>query len=104
MKLNNWSHWANWSRGLLLGLVISLMQVTAVHGAEQPIPPSHVNINTADAKTMAVALNGVGSSKAKAIVAYREKNGPFRTTQDLTQVDGIGEAILAKNAKSITLK
>ena len=37
-----------------------------------------VNINTADATALAKALNGVGPAKAKAIVSYRDKNGPFK--------------------------
>jgi competence protein ComEA len=49
-----------------------------------------VNVNTADAKTLAKELNGIGLSKAEAIVAYREKNGPFKSADDLTKVQGIG--------------
>lgn len=50
-----------------------------------------VNINTADAETIAAELNGIGPSKAKAIVAYRTKHGPFRSVDDLSLVKGIGE-------------
>ncbi len=49
-----------------------------------------VNVNTADAKTLAKELNGIGLSKAEAIVAYREKNGPFKSAEDLAKVQGIG--------------
>lgn len=56
-----------------------------------------ININTADAQTLADHLNGVGIKKAEAIVAYRDKNGPFKTAEDIVNVAGIGEAILAKN-------
>jgi competence protein ComEA len=49
-----------------------------------------VNVNTADAKTLAKELNGIGLSKAEAIVAYREKNGPFKSADDLAKVQGIG--------------
>ena len=35
-----------------------------------PIAPMSVNINTADAQTLAVALDGVGAARAKAIVEY----------------------------------
>jgi len=60
-----------------------------------------VNINTADAETIAAELNGVGLSKAKAIVEYRTKHGPFRSVDDLSLVKGIGERILDKNRTDI---
>jgi len=56
-----------------------------------------VNINSADANTLATELNGVGAAKAAAIVAYRESNGPFKQLEDLLQVKGVGEKILEKN-------
>ena len=48
-----------------------------------------VNINTADATALAKALNGIGVAKAKAIVSYREKNGPFKSLDDLKKVPGL---------------
>jgi competence protein ComEA len=62
-----------------------------------------VNINTADAETLAKSLDGIGLSKAKAIVAYREEHGPFKSVDDLTQVKGIGQATLQKNHDAILL-
>ena len=49
-----------------------------------------VNINTADAKTLAKELDGIGPAKAQAIVDYRQKNGSFKTADDLLKVEGIG--------------
>jgi len=60
-----------------------------------------VNINTADAETIAAELNGVGLSKAKAIVEYRTKHGPFRSVDDLSLVKGIGERTVDKNRTDI---
>jgi competence protein ComEA len=60
-----------------------------------------VNINTADAATIAAELNGVGLSKAKAIVEYRTKHGPFRSVDDLSLVKGIGERTVDKNRSDI---
>jgi competence protein ComEA len=60
-----------------------------------------VNINTADAETISAQLNGIGLSKAKAIVEYRKKHGPFRTVDDLSLVKGIGERTLEKNRADI---
>jgi competence protein ComEA len=55
-----------------------------------------VDINTADAETISAELNGIGLSKAKAIVEYREKHGPFRSASDLSLVKGIGEKTVDK--------
>lgn len=49
-----------------------------------------VDINTADAKTIAKELDGIGLSKAEAIVAHRDKNGPFKSAEDLAKVKGVG--------------
>ncbi|MGG0657579.1 helix-hairpin-helix domain-containing protein [Rummeliibacillus pycnus] len=49
-----------------------------------------VNINTADESGL-TTLNGVGPSKAQAIIAYRTENGPFKTIEDIKNVKGIGE-------------
>ena len=62
-----------------------------------------ININTADGATLA-SLNGIGQSKAEAIVAYREANGPFAVTADLANVKGIGERTIEKNAARLTVK
>jgi competence protein ComEA len=62
-----------------------------------------VNINTADAETLAKSLDGIGLSKAKAIVAYREEHGPFKSADDLAQVKGIGQATLQRNHDAILL-
>jgi len=50
-----------------------------------------VNINNADAETIAFHLKGVGEARANAIVAYREQNGLFRSIEEIQNVPGIGE-------------
>ena len=60
-----------------------------------------VDINTADAKTLAAELRGVGDTTAAAIVAYRTANGPFKTADDLRKVKGIGDKILEQNRANI---
>jgi competence protein ComEA len=55
-----------------------------------------VNINTADAATLAKSLNGVGPAKAKAIVSYREKNGPFKSADQLAMVEGFSQKLIDK--------
>lgn len=63
--------------------------------------PATININTADIETLA-SLNGIGQSKAEAIVAYREANGPFQSSDELANVKGIGERTVEKNAKRLS--
>lgn len=62
-----------------------------------------VNVNTADAEQLAASLDGVGASKAQAIVAYREANGPFEHIDELVNVKGIGLATVDKNREFIRL-
>jgi len=62
-----------------------------------------VNINTADATALAKALNGIGPAKAKAIVTYRDKNGPFKSVDQLAMVEGITQKLIDKNRADIKL-
>ncbi len=62
-----------------------------------------VDVNTADAETIAQVLVGVGQSKAEAIVAYREENGRFEDLEELARVRGIGEATIKRNESRISL-
>lgn len=64
-------------------------------------PP--ININQADAATLQQGLVGIGETKAKAIVAWRAQHGAFRSLDELTEVKGIGPALLAKNRTKIRL-
>lgn len=63
-----------------------------------------VNINTADAKTLAKELKGVGPAKADAIVKHRTEKGPFKSPQEITKVDGVGNAIYEENKDNIKTK
>jgi competence protein ComEA len=62
-----------------------------------------VNINTAD-ETALTSVKGIGKSRAKAIIAYREKNGAFTTVDDLTKVKGIKEKSLNKFKDQLTVE
>lgn len=62
-----------------------------------------ININTASAEELAEVLIGVGPAKARAIVVYREANGPFKDKAQLLEVKGIGAATLEQNADKISL-
>lgn len=60
-----------------------------------------VDLNEADAATLQRELAGIGEAKAKAIVAYRDSNGPFASLDELLEVKGIGKAILDKNREKL---
>jgi competence protein ComEA len=62
-----------------------------------------VNINSADAATLAAELDGVGMARAEAIVAYRQKVGRFESAEQLLDVSGIGPRILEWNQERIVL-
>ena len=62
-----------------------------------------ININTAGIEELK-QLSGIGDTKARAIVAYRDENGPFQSPEDLIKVKGIGEKTLAKLLPYITVK
>lgn len=49
-----------------------------------------IDVNTAGAVEL-MELPGIGEVLAQRIVDYREKHGPFRSLEDLTEVSGIGE-------------
>jgi len=63
-----------------------------------------VDINTADARTLAANINGVGNKKAEEIVQYRDKHGPFKSADDLVKVKGIGPNLIEKNRDILLVK
>ena len=63
-----------------------------------------VNINTASATEIAEALNGIGMSKAQAIVDYREAYGRFNKADEIVFVRGIGESTYENNKGDILVK
>ena len=76
------------------GLGVS-MDASGSHG--------RVNINTADAQELQ-GLPGIGPVRGESIVRHRENNGPFTSTQELTEVHGIGEGTLAQLQDLITVE
>lgn len=83
----------------------NLTRILAVLAVMLPLVVSAgpVDINTADAETISAELKGVGLAKARAIVEYREKHGPFRSPDDLSLVKGIGERTVAINRANIRI-
>ena len=60
-----------------------------------------VDLNQADAETLADNIVGVGPVLAEAIVAYRLENGPFVSTEQLLEIPGLDPKLLEKNEKSL---
>lgn len=80
----------------ILGLVALLALVPAVVAA------GTVNINAADAETLAESLDGIGPVKARAIVEHREANGDFASVEELLEVRGIGDGTLDSLRDSVS--
>ena len=83
--------------GRMLGFALAVLLASSVAVAAGPL-----DINTADAPAIARVMNGVGMSKAEAIVAYRKAHGPFASVEELGRVKGIGPATIEKNRDQIT--
>lgn len=83
----------NTTRNTLLAILFCLLSTAAIAGP--------VNINTADAETLAAELKGVGLSRAQAIIEYREAVGPYRSPDDLLEVTGVGPRLLEMNEGNI---
>lgn len=76
------------------GLVLSALAPFAAWGGP-------VDINTADASTLARELSGVGPARAQAIVAYRNEHGPFKSPDDLRLVRNIPQKVIDANRELI---
>ena len=90
----------------LFALVVLMLGVPPLQ-AQSPAksdakPAAVVNLNTATA-TELEALPGIGAATAARIVAYRQKNGPFKKIEELMNVQGVGEKSFLKLRSQITV-
>jgi len=77
----------------LLALSLALFASVVVAGP--------VNINTADAETLAAELTGIGPALAAEIVRDREQNGRYDSPDALSRVKGVGARIVEMNRENI---
>jgi competence protein ComEA len=83
---------------VLVGVVL-LAGVVSLSAGET----AKININTASVEEL-TQLKGIGPSHAAKIVAYREKNGPFKLPEDVIQVPGIGQKTFDNNKELILVE
>ena len=81
---------------VLVAVFVGLVGVINVNAAEA----EKVNINTASAEQL-TQLKGIGPNHAAKIIEFREKNGPFKTAEDLMKVSGIGQKTFENNKELI---
>lgn len=80
----------------------SLKNDACITSSQQATENTKISLNTATIEQL-MTLPGIGEAKAKAIIAYRDEQGGFKSIEELTKVTGIGESILAKIKDSITI-
>ena len=83
---------------LLLAVLAAFLSISTLASAEP------VNINTADAVTLAANIKGIGLRKAEAIVAWRKEHGAFQRVEDLALVKGIGPKTVEKNRENLMVE
>jgi len=81
-------------KGLKAALVAAMLCAPCAHAGP-------VDVNTADASTLARELDGIGLSKAQAIVEYRKEHGPFKGPEDLARVKGVGDKTVERNRANL---
>jgi len=78
-------------------------KISVIENTEENSTNSNlVNINRATSEEL-MTISGIGSSKAQAIIKYREETGNFKTVEDIMNVSGIGESLFAKIKDYITV-
>ena len=83
-------------------LALVAVVATAMVGVSAMQPEQPININTATAEELTV-LPRIGEVTAARIVKWREENGPFAKTEELMNVQGIGERLYERIRPHVTV-
>ena len=78
--------------------------VVAGGSSDRDAHADKVNINTASAEMLDAELKYVGPSMAERIIDFREKNGEFKSVEELTEVRGLGEKVIESNQDILSVK
>jgi competence protein ComEA len=94
-----------WIKAVFTALLLTFtpLAIAADTPADTTQQVSQLDINSADATTIAESLEGIDMVKAREIVSYREMFGRFRSVDELIEVQGIGEATVEKNRHRILI-
>ena len=84
--------------------IITLLLTSVLFLTSNFVLAGPVNINSADATTLAANIKGIGTKKAEAIVAYRDQHGAFSRAEDLAKVRGIGKKTVEKNLVNLKVE
>ena len=85
-------------------LLASLLGAALVLHTPSAAAAEPVDINSADAKTLATTINGVGLKRAQAIIEHRNMHGPFDSVEALREVPGIGMKTVNDNKSKLTVR
>lgn len=83
--------------------LLAVAAALALFGATSAFAGDAVDINTADAQTLAATIKGVGTKKAEAIIAYRDKHGPFKSVDGLAQVRGVSARMIEASRSDLSV-
>ena len=86
---------------LVLSIVAAFIMVLS--GPAFAEDTSKININKSSLEEL-IQLKRIGPKYAKRIIKYREKEGPFKTPEDIVKVKGIGPKTFELNKDMITVK
>lgn len=95
----------DWFKAVFAAIILTIAPLSLAADAVESTSEQviQLDINVADAVTIAAALDGVGLVKAREIIAYREMFGKFRSVDELIDVQGIGPATIEKNRHLILI-